>query len=362
MKAIVLQKDLVKVLSYTSRFVSTRAQLPILANIVLVANGNKLLIKATNLEISIAAPVGASVEEEGEIAVPAKIFFELIHSLRTEKITLFTEGDILNVESESFKGHISSLNTSDFPEVPVSVEKGISLSGDVFAKAIGKVLFSSSPDDTRPALSGVLMFSKDSLLSFVSSDGFRLSKKDIPFNTKEEVRIILPKNILIELQKIVSTEEVNIKVEEQDKQILFGVGDMVLSSRLIEGEYPPFEKIIPATSSITVNIEKEDFRDVVKTASVFARDGANIIKIHLDEGSVKVSAESARSGSQEGSAQAKITGPSIDVLFNYRYIEEFINIVEGESVEMKFNGPDSSGLFLDSSDKNYLHLIMPVKS
>lgn len=363
MKAVVLQKDLAKILSYTSRFVSSRAQLPILSNIALSAKGNKLTVKATNLEISISAPVGASIEEEGEIAIPAKIFTELISSLHSEKVTLYTEEETLKVEAESFKSSVSGLNTSDFPEIPTVFEEGITLSSKDFAESIAKVLFSSSPDDTRPALAGVLMFSRDNILSFVSSDGFRLSRKEVPLKEKLDVKIILPKNVLIELVKICADEEtLKIKIVESDKQILFGVGDIVLSSRLVEGEYPPFEKIIPTSSSIVVSVNKDEFRDSVKTASIFARDGANIVKIHIDDDSLNVSAESARSGSQESSVAAKVTGPSIDVLFNYRYVEEFLNISKGESVEMKFNGPDAAGVFLDASDEHYLHLIMPVKS
>lgn len=363
MKATVLQKDLAKVLSYTSRFVSARAQLPILSNIVLVAKGNKLTVKATNLEISISAPIGASVEKEGEIAVPAKIFSELISTLHTEKIAFSLEEETLHIESEGFKANVSGLNTSDFPEIPDAVSVGIVLPADVFSEAVGKVIFSSSPDDTRPALSGVLMYSKDSMLSFVSSDGFRLSKKDVLLKEKVETRIILPKTILLELLRICSDEEkINIKVEEADKQIMFGVGDNVLSSRLVEGEYPTFEKIIPTSSSIKASVSKDEFQGAVKTAAVFARDGANIVKLALSEEGIVVSAESARSGSQEAKVAAKIEGPNLDILYNYRYVEDFLNIVKGEGVVMKFNNSDASGIFLDASDENYLHLIMPVKS
>lgn len=363
MEAVVLHKDLAKTLSRTSRFVSNRAQIPILSNLVLVASSNKLTVKATNLEISISSPLGASVTKEGEIAVPAKMFTELVASLHTEKVALKLKADVLHIEADGFSANLSGLNTADFPEIPVSAGTGFSLPADVFSGAITKVLFSSSPDDTRPALSGVLLFSDKKILSFVSSDGFRLSKKDVPLKEDVDIRVILPKTILLELSRICPEEDkVVVDINREDKQAIFLVGDSVLSSRLVEGEYPPFEKIIPASSSIEVNVSKDDFTAAIKSAAVFARDGANVLKISAGDEGLVVSAESSRSGNQESRIAAKVSGPEIAILYNYRYIEEFLGVVRGEGVAMKFNNSSSSGVFLDSADENYLHLIMPVKS
>jgi DNA polymerase-3 subunit beta len=313
--------------------------------------------------MSISAPIGAAVDQEGEIAVPARILTDLVGALHSEKIALSSKGEILKVESESFKADVAGLNVSDFPDIPGSAENTMVLPKDDFIKAIGSVIFSTSPDDTRPALSGVLMILLPESLSLVSSDGFRLSKKEIPTKGNLSVKAIIPKNILIELQKIAAeAKKLSVSVRENDKQIVFMADDIVVSSRLVEGEYPPFEKIIPQTSSISVSVSKADFQGAIRLAAVFARDGANIVNLHLEEGSVVVKAESARSGSQEGVIPAKVDGPALDIMFNYRYIEEFLNITKGESVVMKYNSPTASGLFLDASDEKYLHLIMPVKS
>jgi DNA polymerase-3 subunit beta len=362
MKATVLQKDFGKILNNANRFVSARAQLPILANIKIKAHGSKITVEATNLEMSISANIGASVEEEGEVAVPSRVISDLVGNIRAEKITLGGKGETLTLEADGLKSEITGLNTSDFPAIPSEVAKGTLIPSDEFSKALSKVLFSSSPDDTRPALAGVLFIFGNDALSLVSSDGFRLSQKDIPVKNSKEGRVIIPKGILSELPRLFSEGEINVFVDKENKQVLFGLPDIVVSSRLVEGEYPPFEKIIPESSSITVDVNKDDFQNAIKTASVFARDAANIVKLQIKEESIVVSVNNSKSGTQESSIEAKVEGPEVDILYNYRYLEEFLNVIKSENVLMKFNSGDAAGVFLEGNDNSYLHLVMPVKS
>ncbi|OGM31838.1 DNA polymerase III subunit beta [Candidatus Woesebacteria bacterium RIFCSPHIGHO2_01_FULL_44_21] len=363
MKITVLQKDLTKILSHSSRFVSSRAQLPILTNIKLAAQSSKLSIAATNLEMSCVASIGAQVESEGEVAVPSRILVDLVGSLRSDKITLSSEGETLKIEAEGFKGSLAGLNTSDFPVVPSALKESVALPKTDFLEAVGSTIFSCSTEASRPALAGVLFIFSEHSLSLVASDGFRLSKKTVNMKGMKAAKLILPKNILTELVRIAAdAKKVSMEVSESERQVLFALDDVVISSRLVEGEYPPFEKIIPTSSSINTNVSKADFAAAIKTASVFAREAANVIILHIGEDTLKISAESARAGSQESSIAAKVDGPELDIPYNYRFIEEFLNVAKGESVVMKFNSTTSPGVFLDASDENYLHLIMPVKS
>jgi DNA polymerase-3 subunit beta len=206
-------------------------------------------------------------------------------------------------------------------------------------------------------------------LILVATDGFRLSKKKIKIGTqKNELpvqKIVIPKGILGELgRSLEEATEVQLEIQEKEKQVIFGFSDTVLSSRLLEGEYPDFEKIIPKSSLITVRTDKEELLRAVKLASIFAREAANIIKLRLSKDEVKVFAESSSSGSQEMKVEAKIDGsPSSDfeISFNYRFLEEFLHSVSGEEVKMEFTTIDKAGVFTDSSDPDYLHLIMPVR-
>lgn len=362
MKLSVLHKDLASTLSQSSRFVSSRAQLPILTNIKLKTRGTKLLIQATNLEMSYSSSIGAQVETEGELAVSSRVFTDLIQSLRSEKVTLASDGESLKIDSEGFGGSLSGLNTQDFPEVPSVINSPTVLPKENFLDAVTGTIFSCSTEASRPALSGVLIIFGENL-SLVASDGFRLSRKIVDLKSKTNAKIILPKAILLELLKISATaKNLGFEINESEKQILFSLDNTVLSSRLIEGEYPPFEKIIPNSSTISVSVAKEDFEAAIRTAAVFARDAANVVTLRVGESSLKISAESPRSGSQESVVSAKIEGPEISIPYNYRFIEEFLSVVKGEGVVMKFNSNTSPGVFINPSDESFLHLIMPVKS
>jgi DNA polymerase-3 subunit beta len=157
------------------------------------------------------------------------------------------------------------------------------------------------------------------------------------------------------------SNEVQLEVLESDKQVLFGIGDTVLSSRLIEGDYPDFEKIIPKNPVVTVLVDKEEFLRAIKLASVFARDAANVVRLKILKDKIKVSSQSSQSGSQEADVDAKIDGETLDVAFNYKFVEDFIHAVSGEEIKMEFTDAQKAVLFSDTSDQNFLHLIMPVR-
>ncbi|HKC04257.1 MAG TPA: DNA polymerase III subunit beta [Patescibacteria group bacterium] len=370
MKLTVLQENLAKAINTAARFASTKAQLPILGNILLNSQKTKIIVSSTNLEVSVSVSVGAKVTEEGEISVPAKVVSELIDNLPKETLDITSEKEQLKVSASGFSSTVLGINTADFPKIPNSVsrEKSISMPKADLTKALSQVAFATSVDETRPVLTGVLFIFGNKDLSLVATDGFRLSRKNIKVDHKGgESRMILPKTVLNELSRSGdSGDEILFELKDKEKQVVFGMGDTILSSRLLEGEYPDFEKIIPKKGSSEILVDKEEFGRAVKLASIFARDGANIVKIKILKESLKISAESGNSGSQEAKVDAKITNVSTElaegeISFNFRFLEDFLHSVTGEEVKMEFSGPNSPGLFTDTSDSSYLHLIMPVK-
>jgi DNA polymerase III subunit beta len=365
MKISVLQENLAKAVISSARFASTRSQLPILSNILISVGKTKVFVSSTNLEISISTQIGAKVLEEGEICIPARVISELIGNLPREAINLESEKEQLKISASGFSSNVLGMNSTDFPKVPNSINKenSIVLPKDDLSKAFGQVIFSASVDETRPVLTGVLFIWGKGDLTLVATDGFRLSRKTIKvFGAKEGVRIILPKLILSEIPRSDNTDEILINVREKEKQVVFGLGDVILSSRLLEGEYPDFEKIIPKSSSVKILLDKEEFLRAVKLASIFARDAANIVKIKVIKNGLEVTAESGQSGSQKTKVDAKVeTGKEFEIAFNYRFLEEFLHSATGEEIKMEFSGPSAPGVFTDTADPSYLHLIMPVK-
>jgi len=367
----VLQENLSNAITTTSRFASIKAQLPVLANILLSAKKNKLIISATNLEMSVSLSIGAKVKKEGDVTIPARVINDLVNNLKPGQINLSSEKEKLIIKTSGFNSEISGMNSSDFPKIPQSISgKSIDLVREDFYKSLSQVLFSVSVDETRPVLTGVLVIMNKSGMIMVSTDGFRLSQKKLSLKSGEirEGKMIIPRNTLSELLRL-SDDEKNIKflIDEKENQVMFGISDAVLSSRIIDGEFPDFKRIIPKESKINLNVDKEELLRAIKLASVFARESANVVKIAVKKDSLEVSAESSQSGSQVMEVDAKIQSDEVlpkdgfVIAFNYRFLEDFLNAIEGEDVRIEFSEENSPGVFLDPKDKDFLHIIMPVR-
>lgn len=369
MKLQILQENLEKALGITSKFTNNKAQLPILGNILLSARKNKILISSTNLEISACVQVGAKIDEEGEISIPSKTILDLVLNLPKEAIDLESEKEQLKVSTSGFSSVVLGMDSTDFPKVPSLVDEKNSLTfiKKELVDALNKVSFATSTDETRPILTGVLFVLKNNNLSLVATDGFRLSQKHIVLteNKGGNKTVVIPKNILVEIgRNVFGGENIVFDLEDTEKQVVFGLEDTVLTSRILEGDYPDFEKIIPKGSTIKVYVDKEELLRAVKLASIFARESANVVKIKILKDSLKIYGESGQTGNQETKIDAKVErndSNDFEIAFNYRYLEDFIHSVVGEEILMEFINSTSASVFKDTSDNNYLHLIMPVK-
>lgn len=367
MKIQVLQEDLSKALNITSRFASTKIQLPVLANVLFNSQKNRLVISATNLETSVSLSLGAKVEREGSITVPSRTITDLVSNLKSGQVSLSSEKEILKVVTSDFESSVSGMNASDFPSVPSEVGVGnCKIAGSDLQDGLTSTLFSVSTDETRPVLTGVLVIMRKEEIVLVSTDGFRLSQKKIKAGKfTDERKIIIPKSVLSELIRLSGEEDILFSYQKQNNQVIFGVSNIVLTSRIIEGDFPDFERIIPKEGKYKINLDKEEFLRVVKLASVFARDSANVVKIKLNEDSLEVLAESQQFGSQKARLDAKVEGSVSDdkftIAFNYRFLEDFLSIVKGEDVRLELSEPNAPALFIDPKDLSYLHIIMPVR-
>ena len=264
MKLKVLQENLEKAVNITSRFASTKSQLPILGNILFSTRKSKIYISSTNLEISASIHIGADVEEEGEISIPSKVMYDLVSNLPKETISIESDKEQLKISTSGFSSTVLGMNSSDFPKIPniVDEKKSFIFLKKEISEALTKVLFATSTDETRPILTGVLFIIEEGFLSLVATDGFRLSKKrlTIEVSKSDKKSVVIPKGILNELNRgVFDSDQMLFDLEESEKQIIFGLGDIVLTSRLLEGEYPDFEKIIPKESNIKITLDKEEF-------------------------------------------------------------------------------------------------------
>lgn len=365
MNAVILQEDLLRNLLSASRFISSRPQLPVLANILITAEKSRVKINATNLELGISLQIGAKVEKEGSITIPARIVVELVSSLPAGQITLEEKKGALFLSTQSFSATISGISSTEFPPVPDSVgRESFSISNKILADLARKVVFSAAGDDSRPVLTG-LLFTFGEKLTTVSTDGFRLSLKEIEsINIKNEnkTKLLVPARAIDEVCKVFQgEEEISIRVEDKEKRILFGGEGGVLSSKLLEGEFPDYTKIMPVKWNSRAMVSKEEFARAVKTASVFAREAASVVKMGFEKDRIKISSESKQYGSEEIFIDAKTEGEIIETAYNYRYLLEFLESVSGEEVAIETEGATLPAVFIDTKDATYKHLIMPVR-
>lgn len=368
MKLKVLQENLKQAVSLASRFASSKAQLPVLGNILLKAEKESLLLSATNLELSVSVSIGADVSEKGEITIPAKTLSDIVSNLSPSAVELECKKERVKIISDQFVSDISAMNASDFPAISYSVGSNvIKINREILISSLQKILYASSNDETRPVLTGVLIKFDKKRITFVATDGFRLSVKTIETEKiLEKQSLIIPKSALSELVRISSEEEkISLSYVKKDSQVVFGIEDVILGSRVIEGNFPDYEKIIPQQNKIKINLSKSDLVQAVRLAGVFARDSANTVKLLVESDGLTVTSESSKSGSQKTKIDAKVTGEvgkdGFTIAFNFKFIEEFLNSVEGESVDIEFGETNSPGVFKDPDDKDFLHLIMPVR-
>jgi len=365
MKVKVLQSEMLPALQISSRFVSTRAQLPILSNIKLSARGAKLVISATNLEMSFSTKIGAKIEEEGEISLPAKTITDLVQSISSDQIEFSVQDEKVTVTSSQSKTTLSGNNTAEFPEIVEEIkEEGVlDLPTSEFIASLPQVAFCSSPDDTRPALSGVL-FEIDTDITIVATDGFRLSKKVMKISQKtENMRFIAPRSIVSEILKIVKDDSKKLKLHysEENNQIIIEYDDFVITSRVVDGAYPDYEGIIPSSSKVKAEVGRSDFINALKTISVIARDAANVVEFVFDDGSIRLNAENSKSGEGETHIDAQVDGGPLKILFNYKYVAEFLSAISADNVTVELNDATAAGIFRIAGDDSYLHIIMSVK-
>ena len=368
MKITVLGEKLKKHLSYINHAVSTRAQLPILLNILLEVRGDTLFISGTDLEIGIQSELPVKADDEGSITVPARTFSELIQSLPDDDIVLSVAGEALTVTSKKTKSVFQTIPASEFPKL--FEERGdevASLTTKNLSQEFGSLLFAASSETTRPALAGVLVKREEEGFLLVATDGYRLSLKHykggiVPKKDSEFGTIIVPARVFREAVGMrEDTDTIKVYLEKDANQILFAGEGTMLVGRLIEAEFPNFEKIIPVEHTTQATFSREELHKAVKICSIFARDSANIIKLSLQPSKIVVSSQTPSLGENTVDVDASLTGEENEIAFNARYLLDVLSNVSAEELVFQMTGPLNPGVFKIKDDESYLHLIMPIR-
>ncbi len=366
MELSVTQDNLAKALSAVGRVASSKTQLPILGNILLRTDSNRLLVAATNLEIATTQYIGAKVLKPGAITVPARLISEFISNLPKESVDLKVVGSNLHIKSGKYTSIINGVIADDFPELPtISEESSISynIKTEDFKQAVSQTIITTSNDSTRPVLTGVYWHSHEGQLILAATDGYRLSERKL-IDTKSEVSAIIPTQTLQEVLRSITDDSQEIDILFDETQVRFRINDTEVISRLIDGNFPDYRQLVPKTTSTNITIDKSDFVRITKIAGLFARESGGSITLTADEAKKSISIHSIASqlGENTSEASADVAGDG-QVTLNSRYLNEALSVIDGDSVLFSFSGK-LAPCVLKSADKNtnYYHIIMPLKS
>ncbi len=374
MKALVKRDDLSYGLRTASRAISSRTTLPVLHNVLIATDESRLRISATDLELAITVWVDADVHSEGATTVPARIFSDFIGSLHTDgevKLTYDDSAQSLHVSSGSSHATIKCIEADEFPPLPApEISEGVRIPASEIKRMVRQVVFAASADDARPVLTGVFVKVEGDEMTAAASDGFRLSVQKVAVENPNEasLKLIVPARAWSEVGRAIHDENQSVVMvlPSGRNQVVFRVGDNVeVVSQLIEGEYPPYEQIIPRDYRTRTVVATSRLLAACKQAEIFAREGSQSVRLEIVPGNdapgeILVSGSSKETGASEDRVPAAVEGEPLIIAFNVRYLREALEAIPTPEVALETIQPRSPALLRPVGDDTFLHIIMPM--
>lgn len=367
MEIEILQENLQKAVASASRFVANKPSLPVLSMILIKVEKDKVMIAATNMDTGIEIEVPARVVSEGGVVVPAKVLLEYVGLLHAGNLKLVVKESVLEIVSNNNKAKIAGLLPSEFPELPhIDSKSGFMLPINDLEKIVKLVTFAASSDETRPVLSAVMFKIKKGSMEVAATDGYRLSllRKIKVDNETIDLELLISARVIQELARMTKEESVN-KVEivlgNEQKSVVFRVGKIILTTRMIDGDYPTYEKIVPENQEIVIKMNGDEMLEAVKSSAIFARESSNIIKWVVGDAKLTMTSNSSGVGEQESVVDIEyVQGDGGSIAFNSRFLIEFFSNITTDKVQFEMTGSLSPGLFRTDTE-GFIHVIMPVR-
>ena len=367
MHIICLQENLKQALNITEKIIGRNLTLPILNNFLLSIENNKLKISSTNLEIGINSWVAVKIQEKGNITVPARLLTDFINNLPNEKVELKVKNQQLEVRSKKFKAILKGLSADDFPIIPKIKEKPlIKVRGNILKNGLTQVVEMASLSESRPEISGIYMnFNKNSI-KLAATDSFRLAEKNIEINSDnkglKDQSLIIPQRTAQEINRILSEEDTEVEVVLSNNQILFDFGYAQVISRLIEGQYPDYQQIIPDDFITQVVVNREELINNIKIASLFSGK-INDIKISFKpkKSFLEILSKDVDIGENKSKVEAEIKGKDVEIIFNYKYLLDGLNNIFSDKVILGLNDASKPVVVRPVGDVSYTYVVMPIK-
>jgi len=363
MKLQVTQENLHKALTNVSRVASSRSSLPVLSNVLIKTNDKRLTLAATNLDIAVTEHIGAKITQQGAITVPARLMQDLIASLPAGPLDMEVTENKMVLEAGRFTSSINGVSADEFPAMPtLTKSQEISIETSELRDSLSQVLFTASSDEARPVLTGVYIYEDGNKLTFAATDSYRLAEKQISMKAPG-LSLLIPAQSLQEVLRVLKDESQQITIAYDEQQARFTVDETEIVTRLIEGTYPDYKRLLPSSFETTAKLTKKALLEITKVSSLFAREAAGSITISIDaiKNEIRIKSIASQVGENTASAEAEVTGDAT-ITLNSRYILDALNAFSGESIQINVNGKLDPCVLTSEDDPTYTHVIMPVKS
>jgi DNA polymerase-3 subunit beta len=369
MELVVRKNDLLRELQLFQGIVERKNTIPILANVLMEANGAEVRFLATDLEVGLRSQCAASVAKSGSLTLPAKKFYEIIKSLPETDVRIAEDKGGVKVAADRFDSRMQTLPREDFPTLPeASGTSSATLPRSALKEMVAKTQFAITGEDTRFFLNGALFVLRPDSMSLVATDGHRLALVTVPRQShgkadSDEVKAILPKKTLGELARLVAEGDEDIRYERGENHLFFDVGGRLLISRMIDGQFPAYERVIPKGNDKHIEFERDRLTNAVKRVALLSNERSRAVKIEVASGKVDVTSSSPDLGEARETLPVDYSGPSLQICFNAQYVLDFLSAVSTDLVALDLKDEVSQAVMkpVGAEGYEYTYVIMPMR-
>jgi DNA polymerase III subunit beta len=381
MELVVRKSDLLRELQLFQGIVERKNTIPILANVLLEANGEEVRLLATDLEVGLRSKCAASISKSGSLTLPAKKLYEIIKALPETDVRIEQDKNGVKVAADRFDSRMQTLPREDFPTLPeASGTFSATLPRDVIKQMVSKTQFAITGEDTRYFLNGALFILKPDSMSLVATDGHRLALVTVPrpstssgrpervegresVKAAEEERVILPRKTLLELARLLAEGDGDIRYERGENHLFFDIGGRLLISRMIDGQFPAFERVIPKSNDKHVEFDRDRLTSAVRRVALLSNERSRAVKFQIDKGKVEIASSSPEFGEAKEILPVEYTGAAVTICFNAQYVVDFLGAVETDSVGLDFKDEMSQAVMspVGADGYSYTYVIMPMR-
>ena len=371
MELVVRKADLLRELQLFQGIVERKNTIPILANVLIETDGDQVKLLATDLEVGLRSHCQASVAKKGSLTLPAKKLYEIIKALPETDVRIEEDKSGVKVAADRFDSRMQTLPREDFPTLPDGTGSyTATLPRDVLKNMVAKTQFAITGEDTRYFLNGALFIQRPDSMSLVSTDGHRLAlitvardKAKSRAKAADEERVILPRKTLLELGRLLSEGEGDIQYERGENHLFFEVGGRLLISRMIDGQFPAFERVIPKGNDKRVDFDRDRLTSAVRRVALLSNERSRAVKFQIDKGKVEIASSSPEFGEAKEVLMVEYSAAPVTICFNAQYVLDFLSVVETDSIGLEFKDEMSQAVMkpIGAEGYDYTYVIMPMR-